>query len=176
MRSLFKLVNVSQRGLHEVAWMPRIFFLHYCSNSRVKHRDVLDRGELERQRHQRKLFWRVFRKKRKLFGLNNKSSGHIRAYLIHSEIYHCHSHFMTEQRVRSKPVQHKKRNSSLFPIVKLLFIRHWGGLWQLKDRKANCTGGVQRKNIIHEIFSYNLRVKDKGCRIICKGKWLWVVL
>lgn len=40
------------------------FFLHYCSNSRVKRRDVLDRGELERQRHQRKLFWGVFRKKR----------------------------------------------------------------------------------------------------------------
>lgn len=25
MNSLFKLVNVSQRGLQEVAWMPRIF-------------------------------------------------------------------------------------------------------------------------------------------------------
>lgn len=93
------------------------FFHHYCSNSRVKHRDVLDRGELERQRgfseKREKTYW-------------TKSSGQIRVYLIHCEIYYCHSHFLTEPSVRNKPVQHKKRNSSLFPIAKLLFIRHWG--------------------------------------------------
>lgn len=48
---------------------------------------------------------------------------------------------MTEPRVRNKPVQHKKRNSSLFPIAKLLFYQDLGGACDIKRQKNKLQEG-----------------------------------